>query len=63
LLSKKIAFIYSDMKKRVVIGFVGTRLDAGASAERWKKWRPTVALTQEKDFFIDRLIRGNSPTC
>jgi transcriptional regulatory protein RtcR len=49
-------FIFLDMKKRVVIGFVGTRLDAGASAERWKKWRPTVALTQEKDFFIDRLI-------
>lgn len=44
------------MKKRIVIGFVGTRLDAGASAERWKKWRPTVALTQEKDFFIDRLV-------
>jgi transcriptional regulatory protein RtcR len=49
-------FIFLDMKKRVVIGFVGTRLDAGASAERWKKWRPTVALTQEADFFIDRLI-------
>jgi transcriptional regulatory protein RtcR len=44
------------MKKRVVIGFLGTRLDAGVAAERWKKWRPTVALCQEKDFFIDRLI-------
>jgi transcriptional regulatory protein RtcR len=44
------------MKKRVVIGFLGTRLDAGVAAERWKKWRPTVALCQEKDFYIDRLI-------
>jgi transcriptional regulatory protein RtcR len=44
------------MKKRVVIGFVGTRLDAGVGDERWKKWRPTVALCQNKDFFIDRLV-------
>jgi transcriptional regulatory protein RtcR len=49
-------FIQIDMKKRVVIGFIGTRLDAAVGAERWKKWRPTVALTQEKDFFIDRLV-------
>ena len=44
------------MKKRTVIGFLGTRLDAGAGEDRWKKWRPTLALCQEKDFFVDRLV-------
>lgn len=44
------------MKARVVFGFLGTRLDDGMAPERWKKWRPTVALCQNPDFFVDRLI-------
>jgi transcriptional regulatory protein RtcR len=44
------------MKARVVFGFLGTRLDDGKSAERWNKWRPTVALCQNPDFFVDRLV-------
>ena len=44
------------MKARVVIGFLGTRLDDGKSPERWSKWRPTVALCQNPDFFVDRLV-------
>lgn len=43
------------MKKTVVIGFAGTQLDAGSSAARWEKWRPTVALTQREDVLIHRL--------
>ena len=42
------------MKKRVVIGLLGSRKDAGSGSERWKKWRPTVALCQHKDLPISR---------
>lgn len=39
------------MKKNVVIGFLGTNLDAG----KRRRWRPTVQMTQHADFPIDRL--------
>lgn len=42
------------MKKRVVIGFLGTTLDQGKSPDRWQRWRPSVALCQHDDFMIDR---------
>ena len=42
-------------KKNVVIGFLGTQLDAGQGAGRWSKWRPTVSLVQHEDTLIDRL--------
>lgn len=41
-------------KKRVVIGLVGTVLDAGTGAGRWERWRPTVSLCQHEDFLVDR---------
>lgn len=40
--------------KRVVIGLLGTTLDAGLRDKRWEKWRPTVAVTQQPDFHVDR---------
>jgi len=43
------------MKKQVVIGFLGTQLDAGEGAGRWDKWRPTVALGMHEDFLVHRL--------
>ena len=43
------------MKPRVVLGFVGTKLDVGGKPDRWNRWRPTVALVQQKGFFIDRM--------
>jgi transcriptional regulatory protein RtcR len=45
------------MAKRrcVVLGFLGTRLDAGRGDGRWNRWRPTVALAQHDDLVIDRL--------
>ena len=43
------------MRRRVAIGFLGTTLDVGKTAERWQKWRPTVALCQQPGLFIDRL--------
>ncbi|MBT2117757.1 RNA repair transcriptional activator RtcR [Dyella sp. LX-66] len=43
------------MKPQVVIGFLGTQLDAGQGAGRWEKWRPTVALGMHEDFLVHRL--------
>ncbi|MCW7538843.1 RNA repair transcriptional activator RtcR [Aquabacterium sp. A7-Y] len=43
------------MKKKVVLGFLGTQLDGGNGAGRWEKWRPTVSLVQHADFVVDRL--------
>ncbi len=39
----------------IVLGFLGTTLDAGATEARWNRWRPTVALYQQKDFPVSRL--------
>lgn len=41
--------------KTVVIGFLGSTLDAGMSNSRWEKWRPSVAICQQEDLLIDRL--------
>lgn len=41
-------------KKRVMIGILGSQLDAGRGAKRWEKWRPTVAMHQQTDVIIDR---------
>ncbi|WP_313621239.1 RNA repair transcriptional activator RtcR [Achromobacter sp.] len=43
------------MKQVVVVGFIGTQLDAGYGPARWEKWRPTVALTQHEDRIIARM--------
>ncbi|MCC0009754.1 MAG: sigma 54-interacting transcriptional regulator [Hyphomicrobiaceae bacterium] len=43
------------MKPRVVLGFLGSTLDQGKNPDRWKRWRPTVAMCQHDDFLIDRL--------
>jgi len=42
-------------KRTVVIGFLGTQLDAGQGAGRWEKWRPTLSLMQHDDTVVDRL--------
>jgi transcriptional regulatory protein RtcR len=45
------------MKPLVVIGFLGTTLDAGKfGPTRWNKWRPTVGLTMHEDLRVDRLV-------
>ncbi|WP_424361697.1 RNA repair transcriptional activator RtcR [Methylocystis parvus] len=50
-------------RPRVVIGFLGTTMDAGKE-NRWERWRPTVALCQHEDFLVDRLelIHDNHAT-
>jgi transcriptional regulatory protein RtcR len=45
------------MRKTVVIGFLGSTLDAARfDAGRWNKWRPTVGLTMHPDLRVDRFI-------
>ncbi|WP_262689838.1 RNA repair transcriptional activator RtcR [Kordiimonas aestuarii] len=41
-------------KPTVMIGFLGTTLDAGKGYKRWQKWRPTVAVCQHEDLMVDR---------
>ncbi|BEP71004.1 MULTISPECIES: RNA repair transcriptional activator RtcR [unclassified Variovorax] len=43
------------MNPIVVIGFLGTQLDAGQGAGRWNKWRPTVSLAQHDDMVVARI--------
>lgn len=43
------------MKQRVVLSILGTNLDSGMRADRWKKWRPNIALCQQPDLPVDRL--------
>lgn len=49
------------MKKTVVIGFLGSQLDAGGGGRRWDKWRPTVSLVQHAPHPISRLELLHSP--
>ncbi|CAH1673024.1 MULTISPECIES: RNA repair transcriptional activator RtcR [unclassified Chelatococcus] len=43
------------MRRRIAISVLGTTLDSGGRKDRWKRWRPTVALCQQPGLFIDRL--------
>ncbi|WP_312949842.1 RNA repair transcriptional activator RtcR [Agrobacterium sp.] len=43
------------MKRRVAISILGTTLDMGARQDRWSRWRPNVALTQQPGMFFDRV--------
>ncbi|QAY79986.1 AAA family ATPase [Sphingosinicella sp. BN140058] len=51
------------MRPTVVIGFVGSTLDASKiGPSRWNKWRPTVGLCMHEDLRVDRLelIHGDA---
>jgi transcriptional regulatory protein RtcR len=41
-------------KKQVIIGLLGSVLDAGFHEERWNKWRPTVSLCKHPDLSVAR---------
>ncbi|MDA8453884.1 RNA repair transcriptional activator RtcR [Acidovorax sp. GBBC 3334] len=49
-------------KSKVVIGFIGTQLDAGKGAGRWEKWRPTVSLAQHEDVVVRRMELLHTPS-
>ena len=38
----------------VVLGLVGSTLDAGLGAKRWNRWRPTVSVCQHEDLLVRR---------
>jgi transcriptional regulatory protein RtcR len=43
-------------KPLVVIGLVGTTLDAGAQGpRRWERWRPTISIFEHEDLHVSRL--------
>ena len=41
-------------QKSVILGLLGTRLDAASGADRWGVWRPTVCSVQQQDWPVDR---------
>src|SRR5271163_319829 len=41
--------------KNVVIGLLGSNIDAGKSTDRWQSWRPTVSICRQPDFVVHRL--------
>jgi transcriptional regulatory protein RtcR len=47
--------------KTVVVGLVGSVLDAGRGEARWRKWRPSVAACQEDDLLVSRLELLHEP--
>jgi transcriptional regulatory protein RtcR len=50
-------------RRTVVIGLLGTTLDAGYGPARWQRWRPSVAVCQQDDFTVDRfeLLTSGDP--
>lgn len=42
-------------KRTVVIGLLGTVLDAKEKRDRWEKWRPTVSIFQQEDLLVHRV--------
>jgi transcriptional regulatory protein RtcR len=45
------------MKPTVVIGLIGSTLDASKfGPSRWSKWRPTVGLCMHEDLRVDRFV-------
>lgn len=45
------------MTQTMVIGFLGSTLDASKrDSSRWNKWRPTVGLCMQPDLRVDRLV-------
>src|SRR5689334_3483830 len=38
----------------VVIGLLGSTLDAGTREQRWERWRPTVDLCRHEDLVVQR---------
>src|SRR5688500_860621 len=38
----------------VVLGLLGTTLDAGHGPDRWQAWRPSVSICRQPDLIIKR---------
>jgi transcriptional regulatory protein RtcR len=42
------------MRRNVVLGLLGTTLDAGHGPKRWERWRPSIGVCQHEDLLVDR---------
>src|SRR5690242_10583468 len=42
-------------KKTVVLGLLGSIMDAGSGPNRWQRWRPTVAMCRHAALPVDRV--------
>src|SRR3954464_3532029 len=42
------------VRKNVVIGLLGSTLDSGHNAQRWKRWRPSIGICQQAELRVDR---------
>lgn len=51
----------SASKPLVVLGLLGSTLDAGFAPSRWDRWRPTVDLFRHEDLRIDRFELLHQP--
>lgn len=45
---------HMSIKKKVVLGFLGSTKDSGFTDSRWGRWRPTLSVFGHKDFSVDR---------
>jgi transcriptional regulatory protein RtcR len=48
-------------KQNVLIGLLGPKLDGGPEADRWNRWRPSVALCQHEDLLFHRFELLSQP--
>ena len=48
-------------RRLVVIGLLGSSLDAGLDTGRWERWRPTVAMCGFDDLRVDRVELLSQP--
>jgi transcriptional regulatory protein RtcR len=49
------------MARNVVLGLLGTTLDAGKAQDRWQAWRPSVSICRQADFVVNRLELLHAP--
>src|SRR5262245_39237699 len=45
----------------IVLGLLGTTLDAGKHADRWQMWRPSVSICRQPDLIVQRFELVHSP--
>lgn len=50
-----------DPKPVVVLGLLGSTLDAGVGPKRWGRWRPTVDICRHEDLVVSRLELLHQP--
>jgi transcriptional regulatory protein RtcR len=48
-------------RSTVVLGLLGSTLDAGDGPRRWDRWRPTVSIGQHEDLLVKRLELLHEP--